>query len=108
MGDTPQTTDMPTSSDDMCQVKEQVAHMSRCVQEMGALLMQMIAGTASEWKQQASQAYGKGYDKACELEHATEEKIRHYPLMAVLISVLVGLVIGIFFRSADCSDKETE
>ncbi|NQU09206.1 DUF883 domain-containing protein [bacterium] len=76
-------------------LREKASQVGKDLRELGDVAKVTAQEKAREVRQNATQYYEQGIEKAKELEHGLEDQIRAHPLQAVLIAAGAGLLVGL-------------
>ena len=89
---------MANSQNPTREFKETTQALKDDVVKLGKITKDMAAQTMEGLKENASEYYRQGVEKAQSWEKNLEGSIKKNPLQSVLIAAGVGLVLGILFK----------
>jgi ElaB/YqjD/DUF883 family membrane-anchored ribosome-binding protein len=88
------------------QSKEQLRNlaqdMGQNIKEMGRIASTVVQDSLGQIKSGANEYYQKGVNKAQSAEKSLEVQVQSHPLLAMIVAVLVGFILGSFLTG----DKE--
>ena len=87
------TTDRPG----MDQLREKTSDVKASLQEMGASAKQLAQEKFEDVRESMVGYYEQGREKAMELEHSLENRIRERPISSLLIATGLGFLIGMLW-----------
>lgn len=70
------------------------------VQKMGQMASDLAKESLSHLRDNATEYYQKGIDKAGDLEKRFEQKVNTHPLAALAIAACFGLVVGTLWKKS--------
>jgi ElaB/YqjD/DUF883 family membrane-anchored ribosome-binding protein len=81
----------------MDQLREKTSDVKSSLQEMGSSAKQMAQEKFEDVRDSMVGYYEQGRDKAIELEHSLENRIRERPISSLLVATGVGFLVGMLW-----------
>jgi ElaB/YqjD/DUF883 family membrane-anchored ribosome-binding protein len=81
----------------MDQLREKSGDIKQNLQEMGSTAKQLAQEKLEGVRDTMVGYYEQGRDRAVELEHSLENRIREKPISSILIATGLGFLIGMFW-----------
>jgi len=81
----------------MDQLREKTSDIKSSLQEMGSTAKNIAQEKFEDVRDSMSSYYEQGRDKAMELEHSLENRIRERPVSSILIATGLGFLIGMLW-----------
>jgi ElaB/YqjD/DUF883 family membrane-anchored ribosome-binding protein len=78
-------------------VREKASDLKSSLQEMGASAKQVAQEQFEGVRETMTGYYEQGRDRAIELEHSLENRIREKPISSLAIAAGLGFLIGMFW-----------
>ena len=87
----------PMADRGMENIREKTGEIKSSLQEMGSNAKQMAQEQYEGMRDSMSAYYEQGRERAMELEHSLENRVREKPISSILVATGLGFLIGMLW-----------
>lgn len=82
------------------ELRQRISQVGHSMQEIGRVATDVAQESLNHLKDNASEYYKKGVEKAGHLEKNMEQRIHQHPLVSVLVAAFFGLILGALWKKS--------